>query len=188
MKARELLPQTAYDFYAGGANDEITLRENRLAYERITLLPRMLVDVSERHLARPISCGPAQTGRSCQQTKAPWGWRIRHGTYMRRILPGFIMLSGSIALLIARITLIASTSQTFKRAECGSERAVSKARSLESLGPSQVELVRVLLTPARRTRAPGQAFLPGEGGAAREPQCADREAATAYISAPTKGT
>jgi 4-hydroxymandelate oxidase len=51
MKARELLPQTAYDFYAGGANDEITLRENRLAYERITLLPRMLVDVSERHMA-----------------------------------------------------------------------------------------------------------------------------------------
>jgi hypothetical protein len=30
MKARELLPQTAYDYYAGGANDEITLRENRL--------------------------------------------------------------------------------------------------------------------------------------------------------------
>jgi 4-hydroxymandelate oxidase len=51
MKARELLPQTAYDFYAGGANDEITLRENRLAYERITLLPRVLVDVSERHMA-----------------------------------------------------------------------------------------------------------------------------------------
>ena len=51
MKARELLPQTAYDFYAGGANDEITLRENRLAYEQITLLPRMLVDVSERHMA-----------------------------------------------------------------------------------------------------------------------------------------
>ena len=27
--ARKLLPQTAYDYYAGGANDEITLRENR---------------------------------------------------------------------------------------------------------------------------------------------------------------
>ena len=46
MKARELLPQTAYDYYASGANDEITLRENRVAYERIALLPRMLVDVS----------------------------------------------------------------------------------------------------------------------------------------------
>ena len=49
-KARELLPQTAYDYYASGANDEITLRENRAAYERITLLPRMLVDVSVRHM------------------------------------------------------------------------------------------------------------------------------------------
>ena len=46
MKARELLPQTPYDYYASGANDEITLRENRVAYERIALLPRMLVDVS----------------------------------------------------------------------------------------------------------------------------------------------
>ena len=60
MKARELLPQTAYDYYASGANDEITLRENRVAYERITLLPRMLVDVSERHmgttaLGEPVS-------------------------------------------------------------------------------------------------------------------------------------
>ena len=51
MKARELLPQTAYDHHASGANDEITLRENHLAYERINLLPRMLVDVSERHMA-----------------------------------------------------------------------------------------------------------------------------------------
>jgi isopentenyl diphosphate isomerase/L-lactate dehydrogenase-like FMN-dependent dehydrogenase len=60
MKARESLPQTAYDYCASGANDEITLRENRLAYERITLLPRMLVDVSERHmgttaLGEPVS-------------------------------------------------------------------------------------------------------------------------------------
>jgi 4-hydroxymandelate oxidase len=50
MKARGSLPQTPYDYYASGANDEITLRENRVAYERITLLPRMLVDVSERHM------------------------------------------------------------------------------------------------------------------------------------------
>ena len=60
MKAHELLPQTAYDYYASGANEEITLRENRVAYERKALLPRMLVDVSERHmgttaLGEPVS-------------------------------------------------------------------------------------------------------------------------------------
>src|SRR5258708_1413667 len=59
-KARKLLSQTAYDYYAGGANDEITLRENRVAYERIMLLPRTLVEVSERHigttaLGEPVS-------------------------------------------------------------------------------------------------------------------------------------
>ena len=54
MKARELLPQTVYDYYASGANDEITLHENRAAYERIGLLPRMLVDVSQRQMGTTV--------------------------------------------------------------------------------------------------------------------------------------
>ena len=53
-RARELLPQMSYDYYASGANDEITLRENRAAYERITLLPRMLVDVSVRDMSTTV--------------------------------------------------------------------------------------------------------------------------------------
>jgi len=58
--ARGLLPQMAYDYYAGGANDEITLHENRAAYVRMSLLPRVLVDVSERQmgttaLGEPVS-------------------------------------------------------------------------------------------------------------------------------------
>ena len=54
IKARELLPQTAYDHCASGANDEITLRENRVAYERIGLLPRMLMDVSQRQMGTTV--------------------------------------------------------------------------------------------------------------------------------------
>ena len=53
-RAREVLPQMAYDYYATGANDEVTLRENRAAFERITLLPRMLVDVSVRDLGTTV--------------------------------------------------------------------------------------------------------------------------------------
>jgi 4-hydroxymandelate oxidase len=53
-RARAVLPQMAYDYYASGANDEVTLRENRAAYERITLLPRMLVDVSVRDLGTTV--------------------------------------------------------------------------------------------------------------------------------------
>ena len=44
--ARERLPQMVYDFFAGGAGDEWTLRENRLAYDRWVVRPRILTDVS----------------------------------------------------------------------------------------------------------------------------------------------
>jgi isopentenyl diphosphate isomerase/L-lactate dehydrogenase-like FMN-dependent dehydrogenase len=44
--AKARLDPAAYDYYAGGAEDELTLRENRAAYARITLRPRVLVDVS----------------------------------------------------------------------------------------------------------------------------------------------
>jgi 4-hydroxymandelate oxidase len=53
-RARGVLPKVAYDYYASGANDEVTLRENRAAYERITLLPHMLVDVSARDLGTTV--------------------------------------------------------------------------------------------------------------------------------------
>jgi 4-hydroxymandelate oxidase len=53
-RARELLPKMAHDYYASGAYDEITLRENRAAYDRITLLPRMLVDVSVRDMSTTV--------------------------------------------------------------------------------------------------------------------------------------
>ena len=40
--ARERLPREAYDYYAGGAGDEWTLRENRRAFEDWVIRPRML--------------------------------------------------------------------------------------------------------------------------------------------------
>ena len=36
----------AYEYVAGGAGDEITLRENQAAFDRMRLQPRVLVDVS----------------------------------------------------------------------------------------------------------------------------------------------
>ena len=41
QRAQELLSRSAFDYFAGGAGDEITLRENRAAFERIRLLPRV---------------------------------------------------------------------------------------------------------------------------------------------------
>jgi 4-hydroxymandelate oxidase len=44
--AEAKLPRAVYDYYAGGAEDESTLRANRTAFERYALRPRVLVDVS----------------------------------------------------------------------------------------------------------------------------------------------
>ena len=41
-KAREVLSGPVLDYYNGGANDEITLRENSAAFQRIPLYPRVL--------------------------------------------------------------------------------------------------------------------------------------------------
>jgi 4-hydroxymandelate oxidase len=49
--AREKLSAMAYDYYRGGAFDEITLAENDAAYDRLRLYHRVLRDVSERDLS-----------------------------------------------------------------------------------------------------------------------------------------
>ena len=44
--ARDRMSHLAFEYVTGGAADEITVRENRAAYDRIRLRPRVLVDVS----------------------------------------------------------------------------------------------------------------------------------------------
>jgi 4-hydroxymandelate oxidase len=46
--AAQQLSTMAWDYYASGAWDEITLKDNRAAFERFRLRPRVLVDVSDR--------------------------------------------------------------------------------------------------------------------------------------------
>ena len=45
--ARKKLSQMAYDYIRSGGADEITMRENRLGFERLALAPRVLIDVSQ---------------------------------------------------------------------------------------------------------------------------------------------
>ncbi|HEV7919874.1 MAG TPA: alpha-hydroxy acid oxidase, partial [Thermoanaerobaculia bacterium] len=44
--ARERLTHAAFEYLAGGAGDELTLRWNREAFDRLLLRPRVLVDVA----------------------------------------------------------------------------------------------------------------------------------------------
>jgi lactate 2-monooxygenase len=50
-RAREVLEQGPFDYVAGGAGDEATMRANRAALERVRLRPRMLVGTAERDLS-----------------------------------------------------------------------------------------------------------------------------------------
>lgn len=70
--AKRRLPRMVYDFVAGGADGEVTLRANREAFDRVRWAPRFLSDVSGRdittsvlgqHLEVPFVCGPAGLAR-----------------------------------------------------------------------------------------------------------------------------
>jgi lactate 2-monooxygenase len=50
QKAKETLPPEAWDYVAGGAGGEETIRANRQAFNRWQLVPRMLRNVAQRNL------------------------------------------------------------------------------------------------------------------------------------------
>jgi isopentenyl diphosphate isomerase/L-lactate dehydrogenase-like FMN-dependent dehydrogenase len=52
--ARERMDAAAYDYYAGGANDERTVADNLRAFERWVIRPRMLVGVREADTATTV--------------------------------------------------------------------------------------------------------------------------------------
>ena len=99
--AKGKLGQGEYDFIAGGATDEITLRRTRAVFDAIMLRPRMMVDISQRDLRTtvlgqeirfPILLDPAgnhaaahPAGRAGQR---PGGRRRRHAYGAERpVLP-----------------------------------------------------------------------------------------------------
>ena len=76
LSAKRRLPRAIFDFFDGGAEDEVTLRDNQAAYKRMRLLPKVLSDVSKidtgtvilgQHAELPIAIAP--TGA------VGFGWR-----------------------------------------------------------------------------------------------------------------
>lgn len=72
--ARERLDPSAFDYIAGGADDEVSLQRNRDDFERITLWPRVLVDVSNvststtvlgEPISLPVIIAPAAGHKFC---------------------------------------------------------------------------------------------------------------------------
>lgn len=57
--AMRRLPRSVFEFIDGGAEDELTLAGNRAAFERLRIVPRVLVDVSTPELQTEIVGQPA---------------------------------------------------------------------------------------------------------------------------------
>lgn len=72
VEARQRLSQAHFDFFAGGAGDEQTLSDNAVAWRKLWLRPRAMVDVGRvdttsavlgDHLALPVLLAPMSTQR-----------------------------------------------------------------------------------------------------------------------------
>ncbi len=73
--ARERLDPVRYDYFAGGADDELTARANEAVFTRLRLLPRVLRGSGHRTLAVTIAGTPA----SCPVLVAPTAFhRLAH--------------------------------------------------------------------------------------------------------------
>jgi 4-hydroxymandelate oxidase len=92
-RATEVMPPGAHGYFAGGAGDEITLRDNVAAWQRLALRPRVMVDCTRRdpsttvlgrRLAHPLivaptafhglatSTGETATARAAAATDTPF--------------------------------------------------------------------------------------------------------------------
>lgn len=74
--AKRRLPRAVFDFFDGGAEDEITLRDNEAAYKRLRLMPRVLTDVSAIDTSTLILGQRAELPMAISPTGAVgFGWR-----------------------------------------------------------------------------------------------------------------
>ena len=57
--ARETMEPQAWGYYSSGGDDEITLRDNHLAFQRIVMRPRVLVNVRDIDMTTTLLGVPA---------------------------------------------------------------------------------------------------------------------------------
>lgn len=69
--AKRRLPKGIFDFFDGGAEDELSLDDNIRAFRRIRLVPRPLVDVSSIDLSTPILGQPSSLPIAIAPTGGP---------------------------------------------------------------------------------------------------------------------
>lgn len=76
LAAQRRLPRAVFDFFDGGAEDELTLRDNQAAFRRLRLLPQVLQDVSTLDTSVALLGRRAELPMAIAPTGAVgFGWR-----------------------------------------------------------------------------------------------------------------
>jgi len=110
--ARDRLPAATFDYFAGGAGDEVTIAENRRAFERIGLRYRVLVDVSRRE----TGCSLLGAEVAAPIVVAPMAFqRLAHPDGE----PGMARAAGSLGLLMTASTFATSSLEEIAAAATG---------------------------------------------------------------------
>lgn len=179
VAAKARLDQATWDFYMGGSDDEVTLRANRQAFERIRLRPRMLVDVSTCQtqttvLGTPISMpimvaptsyhGLAHLEAECATARGVGqaGTLMAVSTSSSRPLEAIAeAASGPLWFQLYPHRDDHVTVKLLRRAEDAGYRAVVLTVDLPSLGRREKDLRNQFIWPM-----PGN-FTPEEGNAGR---------------------
>jgi 4-hydroxymandelate oxidase len=154
--AQAKLPAPIFDFIAGGAEDEVTLRMNRAAFEAITFRPRVLVDVSKidtsttvlgQPLPFPVMLAPVAMHRLVHEDgeRAAATAAARAGTVM--------ILSTMSSVTIEEVAAAASGPKWFQL-YCYGDRGVSErmVKRAEDSGFSAVVLTVDVPRLGRRER------------------------------------
>lgn len=156
-QARERLPRPVYDYYAGGAEDEATLRANREAFGRHMLRPRVLVDVSRvdtsvqvgpHEIAFPVMLAPA----AFQRLAHPDGEKA---TRRAAAAAGTIMVASSLSTVtIEDIAAAAPGAPFWLQLYVFRDRAITEAlvRRAEQAGASAICLTASVPVQGNRER------------------------------------
>jgi 4-hydroxymandelate oxidase len=154
--ARECSSQMVFNYYAGGANDEVTVAENRRAWERLRLRPRVLVDVSRIDIATTVLGQPL----TMPVLTAPCGFNVlahpdgECAVARATAAAGIIQVVSTLATKSFEEIAGASGGQRWFQLYCYRDRAVTRAlvQAAEAAGFAAVCLTVDVPVLGRRER------------------------------------
>jgi 4-hydroxymandelate oxidase len=165
--ARERLPTAVYDYYAGGAGEEATLRANRAAFSRFALRPRVLVDVAAvdtavellgERVALPVLLAPT----AFQRLAHPEG---EQATARAAGAAGTVYVASTLSTTSIEETAAAATGPLWFQLYVFRDRAISEAliRRAEAVGCTALCLTVTVPVQGRRARDTRNAFALPDG-------------------------